>query len=48
MLLDVLGEGKRWAVRGVFMLKTRLKKPTRVAEVRNIIIIKEMDPHGWG
>ena len=36
------------AVRGVFILKTRLKKPTRVAEVRNIIIIKEMDPHGWG
>jgi hypothetical protein len=33
VLLDVLGEGKMQAVRGVFILKTRSKKPTRVAEV---------------
>lgn len=47
MPLDELGEEKMQAVRGVFILKTRLKKPTRVAEVSNVISIKEMDPHGW-
>lgn len=37
ILLDVLGEEKMWGYYRWFILMTRLRKPTRVAELSNVI-----------
>lgn len=50
MLFDVLvlGEQKMRVMTGAFILMRRLKGNKANAELINVLMLKEMDAHGWG